>query len=105
MKSFYNFNKLAFTFALTIMGIALNAQDVMVFKVASPAEAAGTYTLYRSAFGPQDSDEILDKGIKVADPLLGCSTLTNDQTGSITFVDRGTCNFVDKVKMPNWQDL
>ncbi len=98
MKSFTIFNKLAFTFALTIMGIALNAQDVMVFKIASPAGAAGTYTLYRSAFGPQDSDEILDKGIKVADPLLGCSTLTNDQTGSITFVDRGTCNFVDKVK-------
>lgn len=70
----------------------------MVFKIASPAGAAGTYTLYRSAFGPQDGDEILDKGIKVADPLLGCTAFTNDQTNSITFVDRGTCNFVDKVK-------
>ena len=69
MKSFTFFNKLAFTFTLAILGISLNAQDVMVFKIASPAGAAGTYTLYRSAFGPQDGDEILDKGIKVADPL------------------------------------
>ncbi|MBK8849406.1 MAG: T9SS type A sorting domain-containing protein [Saprospiraceae bacterium] len=98
MKSFTFFNKLAFTFTLAILGISLNAQDVMVFKIASPAGAAGTYTLYRSAFGPQDGDEILDKGIKVADPLSACTALANDQTNSITFLDRGTCTFVEKVK-------
>ena len=47
MKSFTFINKLAFTFTLVILGISLNAQDVMVFKIASPAGAAGTYTLYR----------------------------------------------------------
>lgn len=98
MKSFTIINKLAFTFVLTVLGIALNAQDVMVFKIAAPSGAAGTYTLYRSAFGPQDGNEILDKPIKLADPILACGTLANSQTGSITFVDRGTCNFVDKVK-------
>ena len=78
----------------------------MVFRVDAPASAAGTYSLLRSSFGPTDVNEILDKPIKLSDPANPCGGVTNDLTGTIAFVDRGSCtapnqndgNFIAKVR-------
>ncbi|MBK8701478.1 MAG: T9SS type A sorting domain-containing protein [Saprospiraceae bacterium] len=98
MKSFTILHRITFSALLAMLGFAVQAQSVMVFKIAAPAEVAGTYTLYRSTYGAQDDDEITNKGIKVSDPVLGCSTFANDMTNSIAFVDRGTCTFIEKTQ-------
>lgn len=103
MKNFTMVKQLA-CFVLLVGGaLNMSAQtNAMVLKIASPAGAAGTYGLLRSSFGDQNTDELIAKEIKLTDPAEGCTTLANSLTGSIAFVDRGNCEFAQKVQ--NAQD-
>jgi hypothetical protein len=65
--------------------------------------AAGDYPTSGAAFGPTFATtgprtgtvvQALDGGVSSTD---GCETITNDLTGAISLVDRGTCNFTVKV--------
>ncbi len=70
----------------------------MVFKIAAPSTVAGTYGLLKSTFGPQAAITISDKPLNLAIPIQACGIISNDLSASIAFVDRGDCNFIDKVK-------
>ncbi|MFM2395113.1 MAG: hypothetical protein RLZZ546_3096 [Bacteroidota bacterium] len=102
MKNF-TFLKSAFCFLFILSFICVDAQT-LEFRIDAPANIAGRYQLYRSAFGAKDNNEILNTPIKLAEPILACTDLTNDLTGTIGFVNRGGCpvpangNFIAKVK-------
>lgn len=105
MKTFTQIKSFLFLISMLCVQNFLSAQQ-MVFKVNAPQDAEGTYTLYRSAFGATDLDEIIETPIVVSDPANPCGGITNDLTGSIAFVDRGACaapneddgNFTQKVR-------
>ena len=75
--------------------------------VNAPGSIAGSYGARRAAFGGTlDATGITDD-VVVADDGTGttsdgCEAIGNDVSGKIALVDRGTCNFVVKVK--NVQD-
>lgn len=76
----------------------VSAQNAMLLKVESPSSLAGFYDLYRSQFGPADNNVVGPADLKLAAPNLGCGALTNSLANTIGVVDRGTCNFITKVK-------
>jgi hypothetical protein len=88
---------------MTFLGIGilsqLNAQ--VVLTITSPESLAGSYEVARMQFGPQDVLDV-EGPLTIASPNLACDPITNDLTGQIGVVDRGTCPFVDKVR--NAQD-
>jgi hypothetical protein len=99
MKNFTIVKSFALLIVLCLSSFAAQAQtNAMVFKIASPAAAAGTYGLLRSSFGDQGVDEIKATAIKLTDPAKGCTPLANSMTGSFAFVDRGDCEFAEKVQ-------
>ncbi len=99
MKNFTIVKQLACLMLLLVGAVISNAQtNAMVLKIASPAGASGTYGLLRSSFGNQDVNEELGKSIILATPAEGCTPITNSLTGSIAFVDRGNCEFTEKVQ-------
>lgn len=68
--------------------------------VSAPAAIAGVYSDVQTAsFGPQVPAAGVSGNVAVASPLEACSALTNAAaiSGNIALVDRGTCNFSDKV--------
>ena len=98
MKKFTFVKNLTLIFAFVAAGFAAYAQSAMVMKIESPSGIAGYYDLYRSSFGAKDDAAVAALPIKLAIPALGCSTITNDLSNSIGFIDRGTCNLINKVK-------
>lgn len=50
-----------------------------------------------ASFGPYSSEEVTSDLIK-SSPADGCTEFTNDLTGKIAFIERGSCNFTVKVK-------
>lgn len=74
-----------------------------LLRVNSPGGIAGDYAVGLAAFGPALTSLGLTGPVElVADsfgnPTNGCETITNDLTGKIAFIDRGTCGFTVKVK-------
>jgi subtilisin family serine protease len=77
-------------------------------QVNSPGGVAGNYGAGTASFGPT----VLDSGGVTGDVVLvddgtgtvtdGCEPITNDVSGKIALIDRGTCTFV--VKTQNAQD-
>ena len=74
-----------------------------------PETIAGSYAAMPAAFGPPFDDVGITGDLAVvsdgsADATLGCDTLVNadDIAGKIAVIDRGACNFTEKVK--NAQD-
>jgi hypothetical protein len=85
------------------------APGVLELTVTSPAEVAGIYEVGRAAFGPPvpggglaGQIECMTDGVGT-DPAdtrtNGCSAATNpnELAGKIALIDRGLCNFTDKV--------
>jgi hypothetical protein len=77
--------------------LALGKPDV--FRVTAPAGAAGDYTYSQGAFGPVATASNFSGAVAQAAPADGCTAITNGTaiSGKIAIIDRGTCNFTDKV--------
>lgn len=74
-----------------------------LLRVNSPGGIAGDYQVGLATFGPTLTAGGVTGPVElVADnfgnPTNGCETITNDLTGKIAFIDRGTCGFAIKVK-------
>lgn len=72
--------------------------------VNSPASVAGTYSYSPALFGPALTAEITAGIVQANDgsaaPSLACQPLVNGSAiaGNIALIDRGGCNYVDKVR-------
>jgi len=66
----------------------------------SPGAIAGNYTVGTADFGPSISSPGITGNVVRTQPLDACSAVSNagSISGNIAFIDRGTCNFIDKVK-------
>jgi hypothetical protein len=86
--------KLLLTFGLALLGTGSFAQ--VIFTVEAPASISGSYNFtYASGWGADLSltaNSVLDT-VMLADDSLACATLTNDLTGKVALVYRGTCEF------------
>lgn len=76
-------------------------------SIQSPASVAGSYLSAVSTFGPQITPvpvvaplALMDDGFE--NSSLGCTVSINDYTNKIVLIDRGSCNFVDKVQNAEW---
>lgn len=52
----------------------------------------------RALFGPQLTTTGVTADVAVVTPINGCTDITEDLTGKIALIERGTCNFSVKVK-------
>jgi hypothetical protein len=70
------------------------------FIVNSPAGITGNYAVGTAGFGATLSSPGVTANLVQSTPADGCSALTNGAaiSGKIALIDRGTCNFVVKVK-------
>ena len=69
-------------------------------RVNAPASIAGNYLVGTADFGPPLSSPGITNNVVLASPVDACSAITNGGaiSGRIALVDRGTCNFTNKVK-------
>lgn len=70
------------------------------FEVLSPASIAGDYPAGGAVFNPPAADitaEVVLVSDGVGTSSDGCETIINDLAGKIALIDRGNCNFTDKV--------
>lgn len=67
--------------------------------VDSPSSAAGSLTVGTAAFGPPLTNPGVSGELVRAMPAQGCGNFSNasELNGRIAMIDRGVCNFVDKV--------
>lgn len=79
--------------------VASNAQSSHELVVDAPSSAAGRYAVQIASFGQYacsvsgDASAVVDaQGVS-----LGCGSISTDLTGKIALIDRGTCNFSEKV--------
>jgi hypothetical protein len=100
-----DFMNLSFTkcFAIIVLGLvsfSMMGQKLNTLTINSPDDIKGDYTVVRAQFGSQNNDEITADVIYGRDgsslPTEVCNKATNDMTGKIAFIDRGTCNFSQK---------
>ena len=91
-----------FTQTFTLMGLVLamttvSAQTINTLTVNSPDGIKGDYLAVRAQFGSQSNTPITgNAGFTndgTAKPNEGCNKATNNVTGLIKFIDRGTCEF------------
>jgi hypothetical protein len=78
--------------------------DALNFVISSPSNIANNYEAVVASFGPSFPEE----GINNLDVVIvndttaptndGCEAITNDLTDKIALIQRGSCNFTDKVK-------
>ncbi|MEM6769035.1 MAG: M36 family metallopeptidase, partial [Bacteroidota bacterium] len=63
-----------------------------------PASLAGDFTIGVGNFGVDEGANVAIEGhVVLADPELACAALTNDLTGKVALIRRGTCEFGFKV--------
>ena len=98
MRQFTRFTAIL-TFVFGIF-VTVKAQQV-ILTLESPESAKGNYALLRSSFGEQTSREF-NGDLVLANPALACEPITNNVTGKVVMIDRGTCEFAQKVQ--NGQD-
>ncbi len=77
--------------------------DKPVLTISAPAGIANDYAVGVATFGaPLDNTGVTGQVVLVSDnfgnPTNGCETITNNLSGKIAFIDRGTCTFPIKVK-------
>ncbi|MEL6922853.1 MAG: PA domain-containing protein [Bacteroidota bacterium] len=89
-----------FTLTLFFTCCAVGLSGQVAFRVDAPAEQAGLYTVVPASFGGSFDFDFSGEVVIVDDgsaaPTEGCNALTNDLTGKIALVDRGTCQFGTK---------
>lgn len=68
-------------------------------KFYDPQDLVGWNVESRNAsFGPYTTETPIVGDLEKSLPVDGCQTLTNNMTGKIAFIARGTCGFTTKVK-------
>lgn len=67
-------------------------------RVNSPAGIAGNYTIGTAGFGARLSSPGITAAVAQSSPLDGCSAIGAGVSGKIAFINRGSCDFVVKVK-------
>ena len=89
--------KLLLSFGLVLL--TANSFSQVIFQVEDPAGIAGPYAITNPTDWGADmsnpANAVLDT-VMLAIDSLGCTALTNDLTGKIALVYRGTCNFSQK---------
>ena len=90
-----NFTKFILFFSAFMMSSSLFGQFPYLITVDGVEEEL--LIINTLAFGACSQDNISAE-LALSDPLNGCEALTNDLTGKIAVVDRGSCNFVDKAR-------
>jgi len=88
--------KLILSFGLVLL--TANSFSQVIFQVEAPAGIAGPYAITNPTWGADmtnPANSVLDT-VMLAIDSLGCTPLTNDLTGKIALVYRGTCNFSQK---------
>lgn len=70
--------------------------EVMAMTIDEPESIRGEYEAAGSEFGSLDPPT--QGELALAAPSDACNPLTNDVTGKIALVDRGTCEFTEKVR-------
>jgi hypothetical protein len=89
-----------FTFLLFLLfAYGVHAQSTHELVINAPSPAAGSYLAQIASFGAfrcsVEGDLVLVRDN--AGLTLGCGSITNDLTGKIAVIDRGTCSFSEKV--------
>lgn len=77
-------------------GATLSAFEVTATTASPVTMPVGLYLGAEAAFGPQTFSQAGD--LVYASPAIGCSAITNNVSGKIVLIDRGTCTYVTKVK-------
>ncbi|HMQ46620.1 MAG TPA: T9SS type A sorting domain-containing protein [Saprospiraceae bacterium] len=99
-----NQNPLAWVCAaalLCLTAFTVQAQSNSSVIVTAPAGAELTLPSQQAVFGPGITDPVSAPVIAAEDGSgtnTACVALTNDMTGAIALIDRGTCPFVTKVQ-------
>lgn len=96
-------NKLAWDGAQAMAHVHDFLGEKPVLTITAPAGVAGDYAVGTATFGaPLSHTAVTGPVVLVADnfgnPTNGCETITNNLSGKIAFIDRGTCTFPVKVK-------
>ena len=73
-----------------------SAFEVTATTAPSATMPVGLYSGVEAAFGPQTFSQGAE--LMYASPAIACSTITNNVSGKIVLIDRGTCSFATKVK-------
>jgi len=68
-----------------------------VMGVSHPASLDIGYNTGTALFGPAIDNTPITGQVKISEPALACTEVTNDLTGNIALVTRGDCNFSLKV--------
>lgn len=68
-----------------------------VMEATFPADIAGPYQTGTANFGAVIANTPTTGHVVLSEPTLGCEALTNDVTGKIALIRRGTCEFGTKV--------
>ncbi len=80
-----------------------SSNDALVLEINSPQSLVGTYDAIAAAFGPSFTEAGINGEILLVDDnsgvaVDGCQSITNNISGQIALIQRGSCNFTDKVK-------
>lgn len=73
------------------------AVDAPRLVINSPETIAGGYLSGTAQFGTQLTPNSITGELILADPLLACEDVTNDLSGKIAIIERGSCDFSSKV--------
>ncbi|MFZ1560672.1 MAG: PA domain-containing protein [Saprospiraceae bacterium] len=96
------FTKNLFLLIFSAVAVAATGQSINSLTVNTPAGIAGNYEVIRATGGSTSNTPITANAAFVDDGVApvndGCTAPTNNLTGSIAFVDRGTCGFAIKAK-------
>ena len=71
---------------------------VSAFEATAPAALAGSHAGVEAGFGPDPGTPGTTGNIATTTPANGCTAITEDLTGKIALIDRGTCTFKTKVR-------
>lgn len=101
MKKLFTMRPLALKTLLICLAFAstnLYGQREFIFTVNSPAGVAGDYDVLHASFGALCAPDAITGDWVIADdgtanPTEACSPVTNDLTGNVALIDRGSCNF------------
>ncbi len=69
-------------------------------RINAPPSIAGSYRVGTAQFGPPLTAQGITGDVAIANPNEACSAITNpgEIAGRVALIDRGNCNFTDKVR-------
>ncbi|WP_154222786.1 PA domain-containing protein [Marinicella rhabdoformis] len=80
-----------------------NPNDSLKLTINSPANIAGNFNAVPASFGPEFSSAGINNQVILTDDNSGftddgCQSISNNISGKIALIQRGTCDFTEKVK-------